>query len=68
MNDNYTTKFRIPVLPDDHSKKIIGAFLNGDLTTRQAGEALNMSHQGIINLVCSLARKWYQDGEIKKVY
>ena len=62
------TKYFIPVLKTEHEKKVIGAFLNGDLTSREAGKQLGMSHQNIINLVSSLARKWYQEHKIKEIY
>ena len=62
-----TKKFQ-PIAKTDHEKKIIGAFLNGDLTAREAGKAIGLSHQGIINFVASLTRKWYQDHKIKEIY
>ncbi|MCH7640967.1 hypothetical protein IID22_02070 [Patescibacteria group bacterium] len=58
----------IPVLKNQHEKKVIACFLAGDMTSREAGEKMDMTHQGLINLVCSLTRKWYQDHKIKEVY
>ena len=61
-------KYNYPNLNTDREKKIIASFLNGDITTREAGKALGISHQNVVNLVSSLARKWYQDNNILRVY
>ena len=62
------TKHYQPVLKTEDEKKTVAEFLMGTLTTREAGKRLNLSHQGIIHLVCALARKWYQDKNIKEIY
>lgn len=46
-------------------EKIFLSFLKGELSTREAGKALNLSHQQVINASTSLCRQWYTEGRLK---
>lgn len=39
-------------------------FLSGKITSREAGKAINLSHQQIINLTTSLVRSWVKQGKL----
>lgn len=50
---------------DEKVIKVVMEYLAGELSTRQAGRELGISHQAILNLTTSLLREWYQEGKVK---
>ena len=49
----------------DKETEIILEFLKGNKSSRDVGKILGCSHQGVINLVCSICRQWVQEGYLK---
>lgn len=42
----------------------IVAFLKGEISSRELGVEIGMSHQGVINLVTSVCRQWVREGKL----
>lgn len=49
----------------NEEKVALKKYLNGEITTREAGKVLNCSHQQVINMVGMLAKNWYQKGKVE---
>lgn len=47
------------------SSNILKKFLKGEMTSREAGKKLNISHQGVINLSVKFIRSMIQKKKIK---
>ncbi len=57
-------KIKREIVLDEKQFNLIKSFLAGKYSSREVAVFLGMSHQGVINLVHSLARQWYQQGKI----
>jgi len=40
-------------------------YLNGDISSRELGTILGISHQGSINFVAQICRQWVQQGHLE---
>ncbi len=50
--------------PNESDLRHIYQFLEGEITSRQLGDALDISHQGAINAVSSMCRTMVQNKEL----
>lgn len=51
------------VLTKDDEKNVL-RFLNGELTCREFGKLIGVSHQQAINLVSAICRQWYRQKKL----
>ena len=46
-------------------EQAIKSWLMGNLTYRELGKAINMSHQGAVNAVSNVCKQWVKQGKLE---
>lgn len=62
---NSQTRKRYRVVVNKQETGAIQLFLRGEISTREVGKVLNLTHQGAINFINNVCRQWVQDGKLK---
>lgn len=62
---NKSTRKRYRVVVNDTEEGAIILFLKGEITTREVGKVLGLSHQGAINFINNVCRQWFQDKKLR---
>lgn len=58
---NYIT---YKVIVNKEMKKAVLRFLSGEISSRELGKILDISHQQALNFVNSTCRQWFQEGHL----